>query len=298
MLLTQVNMTVTIRSEGLAAEINPHGAELWSLRDGDGRELMTDADPAYWTGHAPLLFPVVGKPAGEIIRVDGRVYPMKQHGFARRRTFSLVEQAADRVRFRLQDDGETRAAYPFAFRLDVAYTVSEATLTVEVTVANPGDVPLPASFGFHPAFAWPLPYGAAKEDHRIVFSGDEPDALRRLGEDGGILRNRRPSPLDGRTLHLADSLFTEDALIWDAVRSRSVRYGAPGKPQLDVAFDAPMLGIWTKPGAHFVCIEPWHGIADPEGYRGEYADKPGIFTVVPGGEKRIMMTVTLREGDQ
>ena len=84
-------------------------------------------------------------------------------------------------------------------------------------------------------------------------------ALRRLGEDGGILPGRRPSPLDGRTLHLADTLFTEDALIWDAVRSRSVRYGAPGKPQLDVAFDAPMLGIWTKPGAHFVCIEPWLG---------------------------------------
>lgn len=291
MLLTQVNMTVTIQSGGLTAEINPHGAELWSLRDAAGRELMTDADPAYWTGHAPLLFPVVGKPAGEIIRVDGRTYPMKQHGFARRRTFALVEQAADRVRFRLQDDAETRAAYPFAFRFDVAYTVSDATLTVEVTVANPGDAPLPASFGFHPAFAWPLPYGAAKEDHRIVFAADEPDALRRLGEDGGILPGRRPSPLDGRTLHLADTLFTEDALIWDAVRSRSVRYGAPGKPQLDVAFDAPMLGIWTKPGAHFVCIEPWHGIADPEGYRGEYADKPGIFTVVPGGEKRIMMTV-------
>ncbi|MGJ3628737.1 hypothetical protein AB5I41_20815 [Sphingomonas sp. MMS24-JH45] len=35
-----------------------------------------------------------------------------------------------------------------------------------------------------------------------------------------------PPPLDGRTLALADALFTEDALIWDHVRSRSVRYGA------------------------------------------------------------------------
>lgn len=286
-------MTVKIRTAGLAAEINPHGAELWSLRDADGRELMTDADPAFWTGHAPLLFPVVGKPAQETIRVDGQAYPMKQHGFARRRTFALVEQADDRVLFRLEDDAETRAAYPFAFRLDVAYTVAAATLTVEVTVANPGVVPLPASFGFHPAFAWPLPYGAAKEDHRIVFADDEPDALRRLGKDGGILPDRRPSPLDGRTLHLADALFTDDALIWDAVRSRSVRYGAPGTPHLEVAFDAPMLGIWTKPGAHFVCIEPWHGIADPEGYAGEFRDKPGVFEVAPGGEKKIVMMVTL-----
>ena len=129
--------------------------------------------------------------------------------------------------------------------------------------------------------------------HREIFPADEPDALRRLGEDGGILPGRRPSPLDGRTLHLADTLFTEDALIWDAVRSRSVRYGAPGKPQLDVAFDAPMLGIWTKPGAHFVCIEPWHGLADPAGYEGDFRDKPGVFEIAPGDSWQCEMRVTL-----
>ena len=54
-----------------------------------------------------------------------------------------------------------------------------------------------------------------------------------------------------------------------------------------------MLGIWTKPGAHYVCVEPWHGIADPQGYTGELRDKPGIFIVAPGGEKHITMSVTL-----
>jgi galactose mutarotase-like enzyme len=290
-------MTVTIRCAGLAATIDPHGAELVSLRDAEGRELMTDADPAFWTGHAPLLFPVVGKPAGETIRVDGRAYPMKQHGFARRRDFALVAEAADRVTFRLVDDAETRAAYPFAFRLDVTYALAGATLTIAVTIANPADTPLPASFGFHPAFAWPLPYGAPRAAHRIVFAADEPEPLRRLAADGTVAPDPRPSPLDGRTLALDDALFEEDALVWDAIRSRSVRYGAPGTPQLDIAFDAPMLGVWTKPGARFVCIEPWHGLADPEGYAGAFADKPGVFTVAPGGEKRIVMTVSLLTGD-
>jgi galactose mutarotase-like enzyme len=82
--------------------------------------------------------------------------------------------------------------------------------------------------------------------------------------------------------------------VWDAVRSQSVRYGADAGPQLEIAFpDTPMLGIWTKPGAAFVCVEPWHGIADPESYTGEYRDKPGVFAVAPGGEKRITMSVTL-----
>ncbi len=290
-------MTVTIRSADLAATIDPHGAELVSLRDAEGRELMTDADPAFWTGHAPLLFPVVGKPAGETIRVDRRAYPMKQHGFARRRDFAPVAEAADRVTFRLVDDAETRAAYPFAFRLDATYALAGATLTIEVVVANPADTPLSASFGFHPAFAWPLPYGAPRAAHRIVFAADEPEPLRRLAADGTIAPGSRPSPLDGRTLALDDALFAQDALVWDAIRSRSVRYGAPGTPQLDIAFDAPMLGVWTKPGARFVCIEPWHGLADPEGYTGPFEDKPGVFTVAPGGEKRIVMTVSLLPSD-
>ena len=75
-----------------------------------------------------------------------------------------------------------------------------------------GDVPLPASFGFHPAFAWPLPGGRAKEAHRIIFSADEPAALRQIDADGQIAPAPRASPLDGRTLALRDDLFAHDAL--------------------------------------------------------------------------------------
>jgi galactose mutarotase-like enzyme len=279
----------------LAAAINPHGAELSSLTDADGRELMTDADPRFWTGRAPILFPVVGRPSGETIRVDGREYPMKQHGFARHREVAVVEAGPTRAVFALEDDDATRAVYPFAFRLEVAFEVTGATLAVAVTVANPAtDATLYASFGFHPAFAWPLPYGRARGDHRITFAADEPGALKAIAADGTIAAQETPSPLDGRVLHLADDLFAHDALVWDPVASDAVRYGAADGPQLDIAFpDTPMLGIWTKPGAAYVCVEPWHGIADPEGYAGEFRDKPGVFAVAPGAAKRIAMTVTL-----
>jgi galactose mutarotase-like enzyme len=285
---------IPIGNAHLSAAVNPLGAELSSLKDAAGRELMTDADPRWWAGRAPILFPVVGKPAGEVIRVDGRAYPMKQHGFARRMRFDVVEQGGDHVTLRLTDDAETRAHYPFAFRLDIAFRLDGATLLTEVTVANTGDVPLPASFGFHPAFAWPLPFGASRADHRITFAADEPDMLRAIADDGTIAPGTRPSPLDGRTLRLRDALFGADALVWDRVRSDAVTYGAGGGPQLRIDFpDTPMLGIWTKPGAHYVCVEPWHGIADPEGYAGEFRDKPGVFEVAPHGAKRIAMGVTL-----
>lgn len=285
---------ITIAGARLTAAIDPFGAELSSLTDGAGRALMTDADPAFWTGRAPILFPVVGRPHDDTIRVDGRDWPMRQHGFARRMMFAVAEQAADRARFVLTDSAETRAHYPFAFRLEMSFRISGATLEMAATIANPADVPLPASFGFHPAFAWPLPDAGAKEDHRITFAADEPAALRRIGPGGGIAPEPRPSPLDGRILHLRDDLFTADALIWDRLRSDRVVYGAAGGPRLEIAFpDTPMLGIWTLPGARFICVEPWHGIADPVGYRGEFRDKPGVFTIAPGAARRIAMSVTL-----
>ncbi len=285
---------ITITSGDLTAAINPLGAELSSLRDAAGRELMTDADPAFWTGRAPILFPIVGKVAGDTIRVDGREYPMKQHGFARQMTFEVVETSAAHAVFSLSDDENTRAHYPFAFRLEIAFRIDGATLAIEASIANPGDASLPASFGFHPAFAWPLPYGAPRSDHRTIFPADEPDAIRVLLDDGTISAKTRASPLEDRVLHLADDLFDRDALIWDHVRSDGVTYGADVGPRLDIAFpDTPMLGIWTKPGAQFVCIEPWHGIADPEGFTGDFRDKPGVFEVAPGDTKRIGMRVTL-----
>jgi galactose mutarotase-like enzyme len=287
---------ITIANDHLTAAINPLGAELSSLKDGAGRELMTDADPAFWTGRAPLLFPVVGKPAGEVIRIDGREYPMKQHGFARRLPFTLIDQSATHATFRLEASDETRTHYPFDFILDASFRLEAATLHTEIAITNPGSNELPASFGFHPAFAWPLPFGPEGSRHRIVFAKNEPDGVRPIAADGTILPGTAPSPLDGRTLALADELFAHDALVWDNVRSDSVTYGAEdGGPSLEIAFpDTPMLGIWTKPGARYICVEPWHGIADPEGYVGEFKDKPGIFLVPAGGVKTIAMSVTLR----
>jgi galactose mutarotase-like enzyme len=83
-------------------------------------------------------------------------------------------------------------------------------------------------------------------------------------------------------------------MIFDAMRSRSVTYGADAGPKIRVSFpDSPYFGLWTKPGANFICIEPWHGIADPEGFSGDFAAKPGVFTVAPGAAKHIEMAISL-----
>jgi galactose mutarotase-like enzyme len=290
-----VSDLVTIASEALTARINPLGAELWSLTDADGREYMTDADPAFWTGHAPILFPIVGMLNDGRYRLDGETHHLAKHGFARHTAFEVIQAEGANAHFRLRDDASTRAVYPFAFTLDVLFRIESTTLHVEARITNVGAEPMPFSFGFHPAFAWPLPGGAAKADHRIAFAAPEPQSIRRIDPVSGmLLAERFPTPVEGHELTPDAALFEADALIWDDLASRSVRFGAPGSSSLTVAFpDTPMLGIWQKPGAAYLCIEPWQGIADPVGYQGDFRDKPGVVTLPTGDTRRFRMDVTV-----
>lgn len=286
---------LSLDSGALRAAIHPLGAELMALEDRAGRQLMTDADPRWWTGHAPLLFPFVGRSRGDVYRLDDRDYPMAQHGFARRRTFAVVEQAANAVTLRLGADGESLAAYPFEFRLDMAFVLEGATLRMTATVQNRGDADMPFSFGYHPAFAWPLPYGGGVEDHRIIFAHPEPAPIRAVGKEPGLIAHDRvASPVDGDTLAPTHAMFAGDALIWDDLASRSLTWGVPGRSHLRIDFpDTPWLGLWQKPGAHYLCIEPWAGMADLEGFEGDVWEKQGIMRLRPGGSRSFRMDVTL-----
>jgi galactose mutarotase-like enzyme len=290
---------VAITSGDLTARIHPLGAELHSLTDSADREYMTDADPAYWTGHAPILFPIVGELRGGTYRLDGREYALPRHGFARRSSFELIEHRGHIARFRLTDSAETRGVYPFAFALELSYRLHGKRLEVEALVRNTGDVPLPFNLGFHPAFAWPLPGGGDKLAHAIVFEREEPADLRAL-DDKGLFAGRAPSPVNGNTLALAPELFAADALVWDALESRAVTYhGEADAPALHVAFpDTPYLGVWQKPGADFICIEPWQGLADEAAFLGEFSDKPGVVTLASGTSRSFRMDVTVKRAEE
>jgi galactose mutarotase-like enzyme len=287
---------IAIASEVLSAVIDPRGAELTSLRDAEDREYMTDADPAFWSGRAPLLFPIVGALNRGAYRVGGQAYQLPKHGFARTSTFELLAHQPGHALFRLTDNEATRAAYPFAFVLEMGFALEGPRLSMTATVRNPGPAALPFSFGFHPAFAWPLPGGMPKEEHVIVFERPEPQDIRRIDGEGLVARSEA-TPVEGSTLALRHELFADDALIWDRLASRALVYGAPGGKWLDIVFpDTPMLGVWQKPGSRYVCIEPWAGIADPVGFGGDFGDKPGVITLDAGGSRSFRMDVTVRGG--
>jgi galactose mutarotase-like enzyme len=212
--------------------------------------------------------------------------------------FALVAHDGATAHFRLRDSEQTRAVYPFAFVLDMAFAVEGATLAMTATVTNPGNETLPFSFGYHPAFAWPLPGSTDKHAHRLVFTKDEPGAIARVDKQSGLVLERRyATPVRGRILPLREQLFTNDAVIWTDLASRALTYGVEGGPALDVAFpDTAMLGLWQVPGANYICIEPWAGHADPQGFAGDIAEKPGIVLLAPGESRSFRMDVTVRGG--
>ncbi len=263
----------------LSAAINPFGAELSSLQF-DGQEMLWQAGPA-WTRHAPVLFPIVGRLAGDTLRHQGIVTRLTQHGFARDRLFDIVAADAGGCTLALSDDEATRALYPFAFRLSLTTRIEDEVLTTDYRLENPAAVDLLASIGTHPGFRWPLADGIAKDAHRLVFEADESEPLLRL-RDGLIDAGRVPSPVHGRVLGLSEAVFAHDALIFDRPVSRRLRYEAPGAPSIEVAWDGfTALGIWSRP-ADFICIEPWSGLSDAAGYDGEFADRPEVLRVAPG----------------
>ncbi len=285
---------ITLRTTGLTATINPLGAQLSVLRDGANRDLLWNGDPAVWAGRAPILFPIVGMLAGGQYRIGEQHYALPRHGFARNRRFTVADAGPSSATFRLSADAATLAVYPFRFELEVNFSLEDASLAVTSWIRNRDAQEMPASLGYHPAFAWPLPYGEDRAAHFIEFEDAEPAPIRRLDGNGLLSPQALPTPVINRRLTLRDELFAADALVFDQIVSRTVTYGSEVGPRIAVSFPGvPYLGLWSKPGARFICIEPWQGVTDPQGFHGELKDKPGSVRIAPGAAAAVAMTLTL-----
>jgi galactose mutarotase-like enzyme len=265
--------------------IAEEGAEIVEWVVG-GKPLLWRKDPAVWNETAPLLFPVVGWTKNHQVRVGAKRYALGLHGFARHRTFQVAEQGGDRVRLTLASDADTRALYPFEFSFSVGIELAEATVSVEIGVVNRGAGPMPYACGLHPGFRWPFA-GGSPEDYLLRFAEPEDPLVPVIAPGGLISLERRRLPLAGRILHLAPSLFQNDALCFLNAASREIRFEAPDRSAIVVAVENfPHFGIWCRPGHGYLCIEEWTGYSDPENFSGDLFEKPSMLVLAPGASGR------------
>ncbi|GEO84018.1 MULTISPECIES: aldose 1-epimerase family protein [Alphaproteobacteria] len=281
-----------ITNDRISVKVSSLGAEMQSLTDSRGQGFLWNGDAAWWSGRSPILFPIVGKTPDDVLEISGKSFPMKQHGFARRSEFSLVEATRTACRHRLVASDETRAIYPYEFQLDVEHRLHESTLTITATVTNRGDTPMLYGIGFHPAFLWPLPGGEGRPHTIILDNGGVPSLLRLA--DGLVCPDQRPSPFATGRLMLAPDLFEDDAMIFPEGAGTGLTYAAEGGPSLHFTFEnLPNIALWQKPGAPFVCIEPWHGMAARVGGTAELAERPFTVTLASGENARYGFSVEL-----
>jgi len=280
------NMPVRIENQYLAVKIMRKGAEMVSvINKANHLEYLWSADPAFWPRTSPVLFPVVGALKENTYLYRGRKYSLNRHGFARDLVFRLVEEGKYKAVFALTDSEDTFKVFPFHFELRLNYWLTDDLLNLTYEVRNTGDEEMYFSIGGHPAIKTPLTKTSAYEDHYLEFSVTEDIDRWPINPEGLI--DKMPLPLirNSKHLKLTRELFSQDALVFKRLKSQSVslksrthEYGV----EVDIsAF--PYLGIWAVPGADFVCIEPWCGIADSVLHDQELVKKEGIQALPAGG---------------
>jgi galactose mutarotase-like enzyme len=283
---TRQRVMQILENNRLRITIAAHGAELTSVLDKThGLERLWSGNAAIWNRHAPLLFPIVGRLLDNTYAYQGQSYILPQHGFARDSTFTLRRKAVNAVSCRLTDSPKTRASFPFAFSLEVDYTLQDEKLRVAHTVSNPASSPLYFSIGGHPGFACPLLPGEKFSDYYIEFEKKETCARWYANENGHIHKAEENYLKDTQMVPYTLDRFSEDALVFKDLESKQVSIKC-FKNDHAVTMDFsgwPYLGIWSKPGgAPFICLEPWYGIADHVGHNGVLVTKEGIIALEPG----------------
>lgn len=272
-------MNATLTKSGLTAIINTKGAELISLKTDNRKEYIWQADPAFWGKHSPVLFPIVGTLKNNQYTHNGQTYPLSRHGFARDMEFKITEQSNASVTFSLPSSEATLAVYPFRFELQLIYTLTKNGLEIGYKVFNQTDETMPFSIGAHPAFALPGNF----EDYALLWEKPESFQFNLLQNDLISDQTAELQTTDRRT-QLHYSLFENDALVFKSFQSESLTILKHNVPMVKVNFhDFQNLGLWTKPGAPFLCIEPWFGYADTLGSNGILSEKEGIINLKPHG---------------
>lgn len=286
-------MLHTIKNEKICVQIDSVGAQLMSIKDKCGHEYIWQRNPKVWAKSAPILFPVVGRSRDGILNIYGKDYNMPCHGFVKERELEVIERKENEITLVLNPDEETKASYPYDFEFRIIFKAKDNRLTVSNIIINNDKKIMYCGCGGHPAFNLKLNEDDKFEDWFIEFEYDEPLWANDIDLDTVEISSDKKHEIkrDKNIVKLKRNLFDEDAMIFEELKSKSVKIKSE-KHNNGAAvyfYDYPTLGIWSKGrevvDADYVCIEPWQsmGFRSDEGHKIE--EKYQILKICPGEHK-------------
>lgn len=244
----------------------------------DGYEFLWSGDPAVWSGRVAPALPDRGQAQGRPLHPRGQTYSLPKHGFARREVFRCAKQDASSLTFVLDDWEKHAADYPFRWALRVTFSLEGRRIRVPARGGEPG----------RGRAALLLPRRAS--GHRLRGTGElrfpevETTDAWAFGADGLVADEKTPFLHAEARYNLLPHTFDRDAYILEGLRSPYVDVHSAASPHWTrVHFGgAPYVGIWAKPGAPYVCIEPWEGLDDDIHTTGVLTEKKGIVALPAG----------------
>lgn len=288
----------TIQNNYLKVAVKSMGAELLSIRlKNDNTEYLWQGDTITWGDHAILQFPIIGNVADNQYKLDGVVYKIMSHGFARISNFRISAKGIDFIEYQLQSDPETRKMYPFNFVFTVKYQLDKQALKIIFSVKNSGAENMFFTLGYHPGFNCPLlPEKEIFNDYYLEFA--EKETLQRTFLENNLLTNKKAIVMNNtNTVAISKDLFNSDALVFEQVKSRSVSLKSKisDKSVTMMMADAPYLGIWSPAkNGNFVCLEPWYGLADFKDKTGDFKNKAGMKKLLPNDSFNTVFEIQIR----
>ena len=289
---------LTIENEFLKISVQKTGAELCSVLDkSTNQEYMWSGDPTVWGSFAPVLFPIIGCLKDNEFLVEGKSYSVPKHGFIRNNNQLESKILNDNtIEFRYKYNENTLKSYPYHFEFVLQYILEEKTIHVEHTIINHhNEESMYFSLGGHPGFKCPFFEGEKYEDYYIEFEKVENDSTWKVTADGLIDTTAVPCLENTKRLQLHPLIFQNDALIFKNLKSRKATLKTDAHTfGVEVSFaDFNYLGIWAKPNAPFVCIEPWLGISDSVTTTKDFTQKEGIQRLEAGNQQKFTYSIRL-----
>lgn len=292
-------MLITLNHNGYTAQIETIGAELKSFTDPQQKEYLWNANPAYWKGCSPLLFPAIGNARNSSTIINDVAFPMPKHGFCRSAEFQIIEQHENKVIFSYQDNTETKLLYPFSFEIRLTYQLINSKISIIYDVLNKDSKEMYYQLGAHPAFNCPLEEGEKFSDYIIRFEHKETC-------DSPVYDSEKSCfSVTNTVQHLKESnfvtldydKFVNDALVFEHLKSRSVQIINP-KTEKGIQVDYPdfvTVAFWTIPEkkAPYICVEPWNGSAIFEDEDDIFKNKRDIQTLQSKETKSYHLDISI-----